>query len=408
MAMTRSILLLLFGSLVNQASACSCGGYPSTCERLNSAQVAFVGTVLRTSQVGWRATAIVKAESIIRGLPDDVKEVEVLTGPGDCAVKLSIGERWLVMGARSPNGLGVAISQCTGSRSLIPYFERTVQAFKTGPNLLSGQVQRQTGLSKAPESGTQVELLSRTTTTRQTRTDQHGIFSFEDLPPGTYEVRVQVEGWNAETPQRSYSIGERGCAHIEVTLLPDNEVSGTVRDSRGKPVAGLTVRALPRSNSARASHEAITDAEGRFVLRGLGVGTYVFAVNTNPLHPSLYAYHPAAGWDAAKAAVVEVAQQSRVGQIDFQLGEQKPGTWLEVELRDSRGQAVTNGEIRLADRHQGTSLGPDREGRARFQVLEGETYDIEATSGLLFGQMRWTARSGERCVLVLRETARTR
>ncbi|HEY3173569.1 MAG TPA: carboxypeptidase-like regulatory domain-containing protein [Thermoanaerobaculia bacterium] len=60
---------------------------------------------------------------------------------------------------------------------------------------------------------------------------------------------------------------------------PPAMVGGRVRDPEGRPVAGLTVRGLPREKDLGWSAPSVTDEEGRFRLTLVAPGEYGFLIS---------------------------------------------------------------------------------------------------------------------------------
>jgi len=62
---------------------------------------------------------------------------------------------------------------------------------------------------------------------------------------------------------------------------PPAVVEGTVRDSAGRPVSGLSVQGLPREKHLAWSSAAVTDREGRFRLFLAAPGKYGFLITSD-------------------------------------------------------------------------------------------------------------------------------
>ena len=61
---------------------------------------------------------------------------------------------------------------------------------------------------------------------------------------------------------------------------PSAVVEGVVRDPEGRPVAGVSVRGLPREKDVAWSPAAVTDADGRFRLVLAAPGEYGFLISS--------------------------------------------------------------------------------------------------------------------------------
>ncbi len=129
-------------------------------------------------------------------------------------------------------------------------------------------------------------------TSRSAISDDEGRFTIGDLPPGSYSVVAAratfvTSAHGALRPARPglpVLVGADGVApEIRIRLWRAGVISGTVRDERGQPVEGLSVRALPLKRPSErfmslTNNGAPTDADGRFRIFGLEPGQYFLAV----------------------------------------------------------------------------------------------------------------------------------
>ncbi|MDQ2776446.1 MAG: carboxypeptidase-like regulatory domain-containing protein [Acidobacteriota bacterium] len=109
----------------------------------------------------------------------------------------------------------------------------------------------------------------------QTTSQSDGSFHFDSVPPGTYLVLTERDGFVASQSdavshmvpvQAGQAVGD-----VTVQLTPQGTVAGKVVDEEGKPMPAANVRAL--SKSQRGS-TATTDASGSFKLLKLMPGDY--------------------------------------------------------------------------------------------------------------------------------------
>lgn len=171
---------------------------------------------------------------------------------------------------------------------------------------------------------------------RRARTDSAGHFSLKDLPSGSARLVVRASGF--ATSERTITVadssGRRELEIRPIELAEEGIVEGDVVDAHGDPVVGARVAEglaptwlLVGSNP---SEVAVTEAKGRFALRGLAEGTI-----------SVEAYSPELGrGHASGVSVVSGRTTDRVHIVidrDVADGGEPPA---------SGGVAVTLGETR--------------------------------------------------------------
>ena len=128
---------------------------------------------------------------------------------------------------------------------------------------------------------------------RTATTDDDGRFEFAALPAGRFTLDVRKPGYlagsyGAAKPERDgspVSIGNGArVTGLTIRIVRGAAVTGTVRDSRGRPVPGVSVSALRFTYSyffgernVNPSGGATTDDRGVYRLWGLSAGDYVIA-----------------------------------------------------------------------------------------------------------------------------------
>ena len=115
--------------------------------------------------------------------------------------------------------------------------------------------------------------------------DENGNFAFDRATPGTWAAEIEADGFAPLRTSR-FPVAKNGEFDLgELRLGDPGSVSGQVRDHAGAPVAYARVHLL---NAKLQSNEddkiPFTDAEGRFVVRGLAPGLHTMFV-VSPRHP---------------------------------------------------------------------------------------------------------------------------
>ncbi|WP_224243518.1 carboxypeptidase-like regulatory domain-containing protein [Hyalangium gracile] len=105
-------------------------------------------------------------------------------------------------------------------------------------------------------------------------TDDTGHFAVEHLAPGSYDVVVTAPGF-APLSRRALTVASGEHFSIELHLTGTGAVEGQVRDGAGQPIAGAQVLRtdLWGGSAEESPGEARTDAEGRYRLEGMPVGS---------------------------------------------------------------------------------------------------------------------------------------
>lgn len=123
---------------------------------------------------------------------------------------------------------------------------------------------------------------------RSRLTDAAGVFVWEHLRPGAYELRLDAPGYLPYA--RDVAVGDGQTVDLgQIALDKGNLVRGRVVTGRKEPVAGAVVAAQPESGNqmqvimsavgyATGRTRAVTDARGEFALSGLARSAAMFRV----------------------------------------------------------------------------------------------------------------------------------
>jgi hypothetical protein len=383
---------LLLVAAKNVLHACSCGGFPTICESLSTSGVAFVGTVKRGTEpetndetpggFGVRARpAIVAVETIVRGLPENTREVHVASMFGtSCYFPLQAGERWLIFGGmraeppRAGSLLTVATGGCSGSRTIDAEDRdgilRMVASFLPGaPNLVLGTVREYKGWNTKWRTdnlvkGAEVTLTlsgasppARAPAQWTSKSGDKGTFEAESLDPGEYSFQVTNPGFAGHlNPVKAYedfgpalparvNVPVRGCIDLQVQLRPDVRISGTLRSAvDGKPVPNIKVSAFEvrepgdgDGDSRRMVNSAMTGNDGRYTIPMLPAGKYWIGINAESGRDrSEFAttFHPSSPSEAGAAIVtVQNAVESGASTVLEKVDITVPPARRPVEVR---------------------------------------------------------------------------
>jgi len=115
-----------------------------------------------------------------------------------------------------------------------------------------------------------------------TATDRQGRVYLRGLADGRYRVRVRgLCGIVVETELSVQAGASTSLGAMQV--VPTGAIAGRLLDDHGEPLAGAGVRFAPRpQQEGMQEGRAVSDREGRFVVRGLLPGEYRLAVREMP------------------------------------------------------------------------------------------------------------------------------
>jgi hypothetical protein len=126
---------------------------------------------------------------------------------------------------------------------------------------------------------------------RSAVTDEGGRFRFDGIPRGQFLLRVEkpayvTSQYGAKRPGRSGTailVEDSAITGLVVRLWRGGVLGGTLRDELGRPVVGVTVRALSLRGTANSPFRSLTNngvatgTRGEYRIFGLEPGPYVIA-----------------------------------------------------------------------------------------------------------------------------------
>ena len=199
-------------------------------------------------------------------------------------------------------------------------------------------------------------------------TGSDGRFSFANLEPSQYSLRVARSGYAPLERFRTFFI-EPGIPPVEFTfvLTPQAVITGRITDSDGDPLENAGVSAF-RDGDERDRKQWIpigssrTDSQGNFRIGTLPPGRYFIAAGSRNYGVTTY-YQ--SSWDMAGAAAITVEPGSDRSGIDIRVRPDGPprftvrgkasmisggsvaaGQMLTLNSRDGLGSGGTGGSVR--------------------------------------------------------------
>lgn len=172
-----------------------------------------------------------------------------------------------------------------------------------------------------------------------------GMVHVRGLLPGTYAVGVTCRGAIEEDRHPPLVVGKKDVLDRTWEVRDGRTIAGRVLDAGGDPVAGVTLAARPIDGSASLS-AAVSDAEGRFMLRGLVAG---------PLQVVPVLHGRRTMPDAPVAVTLGTSDLADLRVVLVATGEVR-GTLLDPRRRPIVGAELT---LRTAWGEQRTSSGDD-------------------------------------------------
>jgi carboxyl-terminal processing protease len=220
-------------------------------------------------------------------------------------------------------------------------------------------------------------------------TDDGGTFEISSLTPGRYRVRIEHADYLPRSVEARARDRDDRVDLGEIRLGPAASAAGEVVDALGEPVPGATV------GGPRGAPSAVTDSEGRFVLRGLPPETTTLRVRHGVAGQA--ESPPLALQPGERVEGVRVRLPGRLGDPSASEAGAEPspaqtGLALEVETRDGGvvvttvlpGSSAARAGLRAGDRIVAVDDHPVQfagEARSAFRGPAGVPALVEARRG---------------------------
>jgi hypothetical protein len=225
-------------------------------------------------------------------------------------------------------------------------------------------------------------------------TGDDGLFRFDHLPPGKYNVAVEKEGYVLQAGPASLDVRAGMCAFAAENLVVNRRIVGKLTDADGLPAANIQVELVPRrpteQNSSLPSPvaETKTGADGAYELRNVRAGEYYLGINLvrTPSKEMPYTRYFYPGTDDPSAAITVIVPEGP-GTTTYHFPIPAPQKQRQVEgfVYWPDGRPGSNVRIVLEDvrwpwRISTTAATTDSSGHFEITAFDGTSYRIHAVT----------------------------
>ena len=418
--------LFVVVACADRASACSCimGTVSGSYE---SADAVFLGRVVEvteedrgTQQIGSMEVPLtilwakVEVEERFKGVDDRV----VLVSPGDknssCTIDLQVGRTYLVFANRLPGDSRLATGACSHTGPLensaleLTFCRRVARDGKT-PRVI-GTVAESSPASARDVCGGEPRAVAGVAVTlergdRSLRsvTDREGVFYFDDVPAGSYTIRLGLPdgyrvldlfayGGGSDAPAPGVvSVAEAGTVSVRASVTASGSISGRFVDAAGKGLPDVRIALMPRDRPERPTPLDLvagddTKEDGSFRLDPLPPGEYVLVVNWPPIprfdRPPVPSFVRADAADPPRPMVLSVAPGRQIDLGAVKAPTPPRHTVVDVALVDEDGKPAQHAFLSFEEADGDPASMPVRieEGnRVRLYLPHGAKYVVTAT-----------------------------
>jgi protocatechuate 3,4-dioxygenase beta subunit len=246
--------------------------------------------------------------------------------------------------------------------------------------LISGRVVDAAG---NPIAGVSVSANSTSGGYGSAQTAADGTYKVDGLAAGSYTL--QFSKWRSSYVSRylggtssaqgatvlTVAAGD-ALANKDMTLPTGASISGTVRDSSGKPLAGATIQAESLADGWAVSH-ATSGADGTYTVAGLEAGEYLVSFSEKSSTPE---YWDDKTWATAESITVTLGQ--KVVGIDSML---TVGASIAGVVRDAQGAPIQGVYVvAVGPTRSSAQTGPD--GAYVLSGLPAGSYKVSYRAGV--------------------------
>jgi 5-hydroxyisourate hydrolase-like protein (transthyretin family) len=389
------IVVAAFGValLVNarDAIACDCHDGGPVCEAYWKAPVIFAGRVVAITPNETREALRVQFAVGEAFKGTSAKLIELTVGGTSCDLAFSVGEEWLIYAVHFPGSTALSTGTCSRSRPLASAasdvaYARTVPTTNRSRGRIVGRLVYLDQLRINAVAGVQVaaeEIASGRTVT--TTTDARGQFEIE-AAPGAHRMSATLRRGMKLIGDDTVTLADaRGCAEWQAWTEYHGSIAGVLRDSTGAPVRGVAIQIVAAEGNAppRDEQRALTDAGGRFEIRGFSPGEYFVAIadGSRRSRDDARAHFIYAGGETATRFRIEGGERTSMGNFTL------PATAHVIEVagvvQHADGQPAAGAKVAIkADEDDWsffwTTMTTNRLGQFRFAVVKGARYRIMA------------------------------
>jgi len=216
-----------------------------------------------------------------------------------------------------------------------------------------------------------------------------GSFTFRNVGAGSYGIAASKRGLTSAPQDVSFS-GEPKAADVVLKLEPGFEVTGTVEDGAGQPVAGASVRVISLLDERTPPRTAVTNADGSFAVGPCNPGRFrVFAAARG--HTSNSDAVDLLSASAPPVRLRLLAGASLKGMVQTRTGQHVAGKVVLVSVHyanDREGKLIENATFESTTDEGGEFLFSTLPaGKATVEVREKETTTAVLTDvGLVSGE----------------------